>query len=344
MLQSFSGNKSREFRPVQLNNTAKKYERRGTNFLAFGGKPLQDQVIEYQKADLSQYTAKSAEVPLKVNNLKDSPVLDNTLGKPGVFKFKYEDIANPVAYGDDYNMDFGGKDPTAIGYFQKPEREVAEYIKKDMKFTDRYNNLKPKQYGGEKMGGATMSNINPLMAYKMYGYRESMDWNKDEDYVGALSMNVKKRKSEKATIVMDIDQQRCSQDSILVNGECVPLNDSARYCSEGYTYVKGNGCQKNHHNSPLSANLDLKVSKMGEHQQGSAVCPLGWEYKNGQCQVIAKEFSTGAPISEDESSACNYTLGIVLGVIVILGLGGIFAYANKKDNMPSKMTASKPRI
>lgn len=337
MLQSFSGPKSREFRPVQLNNTAKKYERRGTNFLAFGGQPLKDQVIEYQKADLSQYTAKSAEVPLKVNNLKDSPVLDNTFAKPGVFKFKYDEIANPVAYGDDYNMDFGGKDPTAIGYFQKPEREVAEYIKKDMKFTDRYNNLKPKQYGGEKMGGVTMSNINPLMAYKLYGYRESMDWNKDEDYVGALSMNVKKRKTENSTIVMDIDQQTCSQDSIRVNGECVPLNDSARYCSEGYTYVKGSGCQKSHSNS-LSANVNLGLHKMGENQHGEAVCPLGWEYKDGQCQVIKKEFSTGAPTSESES-ACNYTLGVVLGVIVILGLGAIFASANKRDNSPSK-----PRI
>lgn len=359
MLQSFSGKKSRSFQPVQLNNTAQKYARDGTNFLAFNGLPLKPEVIEYQKADLSQYTAKSADVPLKINNLKDSPVLDNTFNKPGVFMFKYEDVANPVAYGDDYNMDFGGKDPTAIGYFQKPERQLAEYVKRDAKFTDRYNNLKPKQYGGpEKMGGVTMSNINPLIAYKTYGYRENDEWVKDEGYVGALASNLKRKEkstlqlqnykkplfdlpkfeghNEKATMVMDIDQNHCSGESVLVNGQCIPLNASARYCPEGYKFIQGVGCQRDDHVKPVysvfTGQANDKLVPFNPKEKQDAVCPMGWEYKNGQCQVIKREFSTGEP--EEDESACNYTLGIILGLVVVLGGGAILASAMRKDNKP----------
>lgn len=331
MFQPFSSKASREFKPVQLNNTAQIYDKRGTNFLAFGGPEKKRQVIEYQKADLSQYTAKSAEVPLKINNLKDSPVLDNTFNKRGVFAFKYTDVANPVAYGDDYNIDFGGKDPTAIGFQGKTEREVAEYIKKDMNFTNRYNNLKPKMYGGEKMGGegqASLSKYNPLKAYSTYGYRQSMDWSKDEDFVAdAMALNV--RKKEKASYVMDIDKNVCSEGSVVVNGECIPLNDSARYCPEGYEYIKGLGCQKKHHKNIEARMNDINVNI--EHQKGQ--CLPGWEFKNGLCQV--KELNTAEPVGTDsDDSKCNYTLGILLGVIVVIGLGAVASKAFQQDNKP----------
>lgn len=329
MFQSFSTQASRDFKPLQLNNTAKVYDRRGINFLAFGGPTLKKETIEYQKADLSQYTAKSAEVPFKVTNLKDSPVLDNTFNKKGVFAFRYTDVANPVAYGDDYNMDFGGKDPTAIGYFGNKEREVADYIKKDMHFTDRYNNLKPRQWG-EKMGGqkdVSLSDFNPLKAYSTYGYRESMDWKKDEDYVGAMAVNVRKKKEK--SYIMDIDKDTCPSESIVVNGDCVPLNDSARYCPEGFHYIKGHGCQAAH-NKPLSATMET----MAKVEMQKAVCPMGWEFKDGMCQVAnaKKELSTAEP--EKDESACAYTLGILLSVGVVVALAAVFARSYKADNKP----------
>lgn len=315
MLQTFSSKESREFKPVQLNNSARIYDKRGTNFLAFGKPEMKPEVIEYQKADLSEYTAKSAQAPLQIKNLKDMPVLDNTFGKPGVFEFRYGDIANPVAYGDDYNMDFGGKDPTALGFFGKTERQVADYLKRDRDFTDRYNNLKPKMYG-ENMAGAAekpeLSKFDPLKAYSTYGYRESSDWVKKEGFVAnSMAMNLKKK--EKATYVMDIDRNMCPAGSVTVHGFCIPVGYNESYCPEGYRYSETHGCQP--------------IVSSGEKQQ--AECLPGWEFKNGMCKV--KELSTAEPVQEYN---CTYTMGILLGVIIIFGLGAIASKAFQSDNKP----------
>jgi len=173
MFQPFSGKQSRDFKQLQLNNTAKAYRINETNFLAFDGLTPKNEVIEYQKADLSDYTSQSQDIPLQEQKLQDSPILDNNFNKRGVFKFLNEGIGNPVAYGDDYNMDFGGKKPMALGYYSKDKErmEVADYLKKDMKYTNRFKNVKPKeylkQYEPKRAGGiAGIPNINPLMAYR----------------------------------------------------------------------------------------------------------------------------------------------------------------------------------
>ncbi len=173
MFQPFSGKQSRDFKQLQLNNTAKAYRINETNFLAFDGLTPKNEVIEYQKADLSDYTSQSQDIPMQEQKLKDAPILDNNFNKRGVFKFLNEGIGNPVAYGDDYNMDFGGNKPMALGYYNKDKErmEVADYLKKDMKYMNRFKNVKPKEYlkqyeprRADAIAG--IPNINPLMAYR----------------------------------------------------------------------------------------------------------------------------------------------------------------------------------
>lgn len=173
MFQPFSGKQSRDFKQLQLNNTAKAYRINETNFLAFDGLTPKNEVIEYQKADLSDYTSQSQDIPLQEQKLQDAPILDNNFNKRGVFKFLNEGIGNPVAYGDDYNMDFGGKKPMSLGYYSKDKErmEVADYLKKDMKYMNRFKNVKPKEYLKQyeprrSDGVAGIPNINPLIAYR----------------------------------------------------------------------------------------------------------------------------------------------------------------------------------
>ena len=299
MFQLYSGPKSRDEIPMKLNNTAKIYDRFGVNFLAFGGEPLANQVIEYQKADMSNYTAKSADVPLDINRVKGGPLLDNTFNKRGVFKFRYEDIANPEAAGVlNYNRDFGGKDPTAIGYRNGvddragAEKQLADFVKRDRDFTKRFDHLMPKRYermgyGPRKMDSKTYFNeIDPIEAYSNYGYTESMDWTK--------------RSGRENSTVISMDDRYCPDGSLVVAGQCLEtdMETPTRYCPEGYQYQDGE-CKPQPKNTfmlhkpdpaqPSKATFAEEADPADPQIKQQPVCPPGWSYGDGTCNV-SKEF------------------------------------------------------
>lgn len=299
MFQLYSGPASRQQKPVKLNNTAKIYDRFGVNFLAFGGEPLKNQVIEYQKADLAGYTAQSADVPLDVNTPRGMPLLDNTFNKRGVFDFRYKDIANPEAAGvSNYNRDFGGKDPTALGYRDPQqdraaaERQLADFVKRDRDFTKQFDHLMPKRY--ERMGAgprhmdqtAYFNQINPIKAYSEYGYRESMDWNKTG-------------KRENSTVI-EMDDKYCPDGSLVVAGQCLETDHESptKYCPEGYKYVNGE-CKPDDLKKltlsepgdprPSAATFAERSDPADPEVNQQPICPPGWTYANGVCNV-SKEF------------------------------------------------------
>ena len=505
MFQPFSGKQSRDFKQLQLNNTSKAYRINETNFLAFDGLTPKNEVIEYQKADLSDYTSQSQDIPLQEQKLQDAPILDNNFNKRGVFKFLNEGIGNPVAYGDDYNMDFGGKKPMSLGYYSKDKErmEVADYLKKDTKYMNRFKNVKPKEYlkqyeprrangvagipninpliayrnlqerqdgihpdtsnysvqtpkplnensrginapvpkynyptetpkpinerqkgsmaplknyptqtstpmiekqmgkyvnmsKNQKYGmsSGTASpmnnfpnetpypsstpqnpnpsdyrpNMNPLNAYNTYGYREGTDWvrNKnpniekipnqdrnynDENYVGRF--NVKKRNKERS-FVMSTDDADCSEGSMTVNGECIPVQHVQNNCPEGRILLRGYGCI-----SDPRPKLKLREKQLGESRIKSEVinqnqeaidnnepnlgpmCPPGWNLTTtGTCtpskEFYKKEKSGGesSPKAEESNSRCSLVV-IILGVITFSFLIWLFMRSSSNDNVGS---------
>lgn len=148
---------------VEISNKAKQSDFLGTNFLAFK-KYEQTSLEKFKKAegwehmngsmDLQTFTTKSFDAPIKETHFK----IDDFFDKPGHYKFMYgpakDGLANPVAAGVDYNIDYGGFGPQ----YNQTEKQLAQYIKKDASYDDRFNKLKAKEWSN----GERPSDINPL--------------------------------------------------------------------------------------------------------------------------------------------------------------------------------------
>jgi hypothetical protein len=373
MFQLYSGKKSRDFKQAHLNNTAQAYRRNETNFLAFDGLTPKNQVIEYQKADLSDYTSKSQDIPLQEQKLHDAPILDNEFNKKGVFKFKYDGIGNPVAYGDDYNMDMGGEKPMALGYYKNNDREkmqVADYIKKDMHYMDRFKNVKPKEYlkpghasglagkpnispllayknlqerqNGSSNPSAYRSHIDPLKAYELYGYREGTDWTRNKNKQIEKIPNQDRKYDDENYIGSFNIKKRQKENSLVISTD-------AADCAVGSTTVNGTCVPfKSVHSQcnegyvmqhgygciPTNNRATFTPKQVSEKQQGKTpICPPGWNLnKEGNCSP-SKEFKKENSTADDSESSSTCTLiGIILGVIIIMVLIGVAIRAMMSDN------------
>lgn len=351
MLQLYSTKASRDNPPLQLNNTAKLYQEQGTSFLAFNKPVLKDEAIEYQLADISDFTAKSADVPLKITD--QGAVLDNTFAKKGVFKLRYGDRGHDISEPFAYSTDMGGKAPRALGFGKEKQQgqkvlvekgkfssrfvgkkenaDLAQYVKDTVGLDKRYDNIKSKRY--EHMHGdkdvtydpnksrnasvVTLNNYNPLKAYEDYGYRQSDHWVKADDeekYLGGMAMNVRKREK---SYVMDIDAPICSEGSTLVNDQCVPFGrHKAHACPEGWEHQEGLGC----------------VEKQ-EGKSDKPICLPGWYLDDkGMCAV--KELAVA---ESDKTSTCN-AVAAVGGALLVITLIYFIFKAAMQDNKPQGAT------
>lgn len=181
MLQPFDTRGRDNLAPMQLNPQAKALGNQQLDFLAFKNTVLPPKAVEYNRAS----DAKAMSIGQK---------LDTAWG--GKFDMFYKDVANPYAYGVDYNMDFGGKtehNKGVLGMELKKKEKMAAYVKNMVNKDYKYDNFKP-----------------PVMknAYDQYGYQE---------------LGFKSGKNEKLSAIMTRDLDMCPAGNMWVDGYCVPV-------------------------------------------------------------------------------------------------------------------------
>lgn len=334
MFQLFSTKKSRDLQPLQLNNTAKLYQEQGTSFLAFNKPVLKEVAVEYQLAD--DYTAKSVDQPLRITDQGNA--LDNTFAKKGVFALRYGDRGKDISDADTYSIDFGGKAPRALGYYENKERmvvekgkwsskfkenaDLAQYVKDTVGADKKYDNVKPKMY--ERMSGVVtydqkntkFDGYKPLKAYEDYGYRQSDHWVKNEPFIGGLAMNV--RKHEKS-YVMDIDDEVCAEGSYVVNGRCIPQGRNEPHaCPENWEFRPGYGCVE-------------------KQEADKPICMPGW-YLNEKGMCAVKELNVG---ESETDSMCQYIIFAVGALLIFALFFFVYKAALKDDEVVTKSSKSR---
>jgi hypothetical protein len=267
-LQLYSAPHSLE--PLRLNPTAVQFAKRGTNFLAFNKPPSVEPAVEFATAQSPSWPGVW---PGKLEVRDTDPELRHSFAKPGIFGFRYRDVANPVAYGSDYNIDFGpGRPGPGVVAAERMNGVAADVLDpmppppaRQMIFTEKESAL-----------------LNPpANAYRTYGYQESATWMMQRD--GSRAAVERSR-------VMDMDPNQCSPGESLVNGFCFQGPRAQPSCPPGWQY---NSADHQCHLSQERANAAAMegVSKMR--------CPPGWVVSGGVCK--AKENAVGG----------GYALGMI---------------------------------
>ena len=229
---------------AHLSNYAKKMRKDQTNFLTFGKSVPHYVSVEY---------AKAAE---KVDWARQ---LDDTFAVRGVEEFRYNDVANPFAEGQDpwdmgpgtHHIEHMRADKKFMGMPVKKKEEKAEaakYIRDTVNQTKRYDNVQPIAYDEP---------------YDDYGYKE-MGF-KESSMGGALTMFTPRKKKEKETAAFAHDIKYCPEGSTWVAGECIPFaNNLTPVCPYDFELNKDGRCQ-------LAKNKEFnQAEKMqGEKMEGS---------------------------------------------------------------------------
>lgn len=269
----------RQLEPLPLNPTAVQLNQRGTNFLAFNRRLSSEPAVEFATGESQAGLAGAGPTwpgvwpgGLKVRDT--DPELRHSFAKPGIFGFRYKDVANPIAYGSDYNIDFGpGKPGPGV-----VAAERANGIPVDPTMLDPMPPPAPRQMiFTEKSTGMLP---DPANAYATYGYKETAEW-----LPGA---NRAARRMEK-TRVMDMDSNQCAPGDSQVNGFCMPSNNARVSCPPGWTYGPDGQCHRN-------------PQVVHERANGAALegitrkdCPPGWKMQNGVC-VSGAEHAQADPL------------------------------------------------
>lgn len=265
----------RQLEPLRLNSTAVKYNFDGTDFLAFN-KPLSSQpVVEFAHAESPVPYSWEGVWPGKLRVKQTDPMLVNTFAKPGVFNFRYKDVANPIAYGSDFQYDFGSgrPGPGVLAAERAMGDTAAMYddpmpppVRRQMIFTE-----KMKAYDGPIVNP-------PDHAYENYGYKETTTWTRN----GA-------DQSVERTRVMGDDSSACGPGESWVDGQCFNGQPAVASCPPGWRYHDDGQC---HRDSETASSLAASSSTLVLERAGGAAsleditkkeCPPGWAMKNGQC-------------------------------------------------------------
>lgn len=85
---------------------------------------------------------------LTLNEL--DPNLENTFAKKGVFDYRYEDIANPVASADTPVYDFGGDDKYSTGHSTALKTAERKRTREAMKVQEPLAGYKYHSYENEE--------------------------------------------------------------------------------------------------------------------------------------------------------------------------------------------------
>ena len=298
MAQLFGQQKNFESPPT-ISDRARENDFLGTNFLAFSDHQKQSldnfkkaegwkRITERMQAtrDLQAFTTQSFNAPIRESKFQ----IDNFFDKPGHYKFMYgsanDGLANPVAAGVDYNMDYGG-------FRRHTENQLASYVKKDSTFENQFNKAKAKEWEH----GGYPKEISPMFAHRGAHTQQKLvekveyaqgrkDFNQYKNPMLVSEHNVARSnfslpvpdpndpymsyglressdwvKREK-TMVFNMDSQtKCSGSE--VDGDCIPTNPTS--CQgEGRVFIPDVGC----------------VEKREKNQ---GVCLPGWTMKNGKC-------------------------------------------------------------
>lgn len=278
----------RQLEPLRLNSTAVKYNFDGTDFLAFN-KPLSSQpVVEFAHAESPVPYNWEGVWPGKLRVKQTDPMLVDTFAKPGVFNFRYKDVANPIAYGSDFQYDFGSgrPGPGVIAAERATGDTAAMYddpmpppVRRQMIFTEKIKE-KMKAYNGPVANP-------PEHAYENYGYKETTTWTRN----GASQSSAEK------TRVMSNDSVGCEPNDSWVDGQCFAGQNAVASCPPGYRYHDDGQCHRDSETAsslPASSST-LVLERAGGSAGGSAggaasleditkkKCPPGWAMRNGQC-------------------------------------------------------------
>lgn len=257
----------RALEPLHLNPTAVRFAQRGTDFLAFNRPLSSEPAVEFATAQSAPTWPGVWPGGLKVRDT--DPELRHSFAKPGIFGFRYKDIANPVAYASDYNIDFG---PGHKG----PGVVAAERLAADA-WDPKQDPMPPppmrQMIFTEKESGTGGSPLvkPPANAYSTYGYQEVAAW---LPRAGAST-------SEK-TVVMNMDPNKCRPGESLVNGFCFASTNARTSCPPGWQYGNDGQCHR-------------AAERANGAADGAAIegvtrkeCPPGWSVRNGQCVATAE--------------------------------------------------------
>lgn len=300
-IQLFGG-QTRQFEPLRLNSTAVEYNFRGTDFLAFN-KPLSSQpVVEFAHGEQHSKMPYSWEGiwPGMLKVRQTDPMLTSTFAKPGVFNFRYKDVANPIAYGSDFQYDFGAGRPgpgvkaaeRLMGDGGNVDDPMPPPARRQMIFTEKYasgttrasdfdgGHEKPiEDYLLPNVWPKASSIVNPPEhAYDTYGYRETANWKPKS---GTSS------RAEKTRVMHD-DGNACGPDDMWLNGQCFSAGKAVvASCPPGWRYHDDGQC---HRNTETSLSLPASSSTLVLERNTASLeditkkrCPPGWGMKNGEC-------------------------------------------------------------
>lgn len=273
-LQLFDSSATDNFPAVKLSPEAKKLGNEQLSFLAFKDDPIPRKAIEYNRA-------------LDMKAISKGNKLDKDFGEPGVFNMLYKDVANPTAYGVDWNMDYGGTNKFAdksSGISQKEHQKVlnmdlpkTHMAKKSERahasISDRENARKFKEFSRRSRGSAmtSKSGISKREPYNANGNKLAKDKIRKllQDHRSELMQvpNMEKayfdygyqeegfknvKTPEKLSAVMMRDLNVCPPGNMWVDGYCVPEHSRAK--------------------------------------QDKPVCPWGWELNDqGACTLVQKQ-------------------------------------------------------
>jgi hypothetical protein len=272
MIQAFDSPAKDNFKPLHLDNYAQGTRANQTNFLTFNKPTPSYKAVEFASGSDASGHDWAVE-------------LDDTFAKPGVFKFRYEDVANPIAAGHDYNIDMGGKNifklkpgsasvesmnakknKQFMGMPVKGRKEkaaVADYVLDTVGADHKYDNEKPAQYG----------------AYKEYGYKE----------MGISGKKVvENQKGAKSRMMMRDDKSKIERRSGSRESATALYQRDVGYCQNGKHWVDGH-C--------VDETWDRKKAP---------ICPYGWEVNaDGKCQLEKKMEGMHADVSGRSTFAPN---------------------------------------
>lgn len=189
-MQAFTGRRV-DLPPLNIDRDQNKF-----SFLAFGGPVSSTRATEYMGGTTPTTTTTSQKPLFETNTVGNN--LYDTFAKTGVFNERYKDIANPIAYGVDFNV-------------VKPSSSFSH--------APRYEKL-----------GATGSDRPHYMVYT-----EKSDAYDTLGYQERWQQQNKGRRMENS-VVSRLDDGECMQGQVMVNNQCFAVGKTGVSCPAGFVF------------------------------------------------------------------------------------------------------------
>jgi hypothetical protein len=191
-MQAFTTVTSKDLAPLE------QPDQKTFDFLAFGGPIESTKAVEYEHGKENKQTTSA---PNEYGPLFQTDSVGNGFyngfASTSTFAMRYKDIANPVAYGDDYTV-------------RSPEKTVAKKVMIEKAEGDNNTNERPR--------------------YLMY--TEKTNGKKDDTFGYKETWKQKKEQ----TVVTRVDDSECMRGQMLVNNQCFAISTPNVKCPDGFVF------------------------------------------------------------------------------------------------------------